>query len=364
MNIDLEPAGGLLSATLVASEIEGQGGAAAGKHAHANCANCQTPLTGSFCHACGQRDHVHRSLLHLGEEFLHGLLHFDAKAWRTLPLLVARPGKLTREYIEGKRTRYVSPLALFLFMVFLMFFVVSSVSHTGGEEEAGSIASATSGVDKALAKARAKLARANAEVAAAQARGESTGKAQARADAAQADVKEEEEALSQVAAGLDKVASAGKPLSENNDDVDTGWPKLDKAIKHAIKNPEFTLYKLKNAASKFSFLLVPISLPFLWLLFFWKRGVTMYDHAVFVLYSLSFMSLLVTVLAVLKMAGLKPLVVWLVFLAPPLHMFLQLRGTYMLGVMSTLWRTAALLIISATVFTLYLLLILMLSMAG
>ncbi|MDB5932772.1 MAG: hypothetical protein JWQ01_116, partial [Massilia sp.] len=135
-------------------------------------------------------------------------------------------------------------------------------------------------------------------------------------------------------------------------------------IKHAIKNPEFTLYKLKNAASKFSFLLVPISLPFLWLLFFWKRGVTMYDHAVFALYSLSFMSLLVTVLALLKMTGFKPLAVWLVFLAPPLHMFLQLRGTYMLGLVSTLWRTTALLFVSATVFTLYLLLILMLSMAG
>lgn len=363
MNIDLESAGGLLSATLVAHEIEGQG-AAAGHHSHASCANCDTALTGRFCHACGQRDHVHRSLLHLGEEFLHGLLHFDAKAWRTLPLLVARPGKLTREYIDGKRTRYVSPLALFLFMVFLMFFVVSSVSHTGGDEEPGSMAAATSGVDKALAKARGKLARANAEVAAAQVRGEPAGKAQARAEAAQADVKDEEEALSQVAAGLGKVAAASTPRSEDNDNVDTGWPKLDKAIKHAIKNPEFTLYKLKNAASKFSFLLVPISLPFLWLMFFWKRGVTMYDHAVFALYSLSFMSLLVTVLALLKMAGLKPLVVWLVFLAPPVHMFVQLRGTYMLGRASTLWRTAVLLCVAGTVLTLYLLLILMLSMAG
>ncbi|MDB5936570.1 MAG: hypothetical protein JWQ01_3914, partial [Massilia sp.] len=252
MNLDLEPAGGLLSATLVAGEIEREGGAAAGKHAHANCANCQTALTGSFCHACGQRDHVHRSLLHLGEEFLHGLLHFDTKAWRTLPLLVARPGKLTREYIEGKRTRYVSPLALFLFMVFLMFFVVSSVSRTGVEEIPGSVAAVTDGAKKELAEVRAEVAKANAGA----------------------------------AASVDKAVVADTPRSEDNDDVDTGYPKLDAAIKHAIKNPEFTLYKLKNAASKFSFLLVPISLPFLWLMFFWKRGVTMYDHAVFALYSL------------------------------------------------------------------------------
>ena len=69
------------------------------------------------------------SLLHFGEEVLHNILHFDAKAWRTVLLLVARPGLLTRRYIDGQRTRYVSPLALFLFTMFLMYFVFSL---TGG----------------------------------------------------------------------------------------------------------------------------------------------------------------------------------------------------------------------------------------
>src|SRR5439155_7755576 len=59
-----------------------------------------------------QAAHLHRSLWHLGEELLHGLLHFDAKGWRTLPLLIGRPGLLTRRYIDGQRARYVSPLAL------------------------------------------------------------------------------------------------------------------------------------------------------------------------------------------------------------------------------------------------------------
>lgn len=162
-------------------------------------------------------------------------------------------------------------------------------------------------------------------------------------------------------AALKQAAAAGKDAMDNAN-VNTGWPKLDAAILYAIKNPQFTLYKLKNAASKFSFLLVPISLPFLWLMFFWKRGVTMYDHAVFTLYSLSFMALLVVVLALLKTAGLTSLVTWLVFLAPPLHMFAQLRGTYALGFGSTLWRTVVLLCVSFTVFVSYLLLILMLSM--
>lgn len=55
------------------------------------------------------------------------MLHFEGKTWTTLPRLAWRPGELKRDYIEGKRASFVSPLALFLFSVFLMFAVVSSI---------------------------------------------------------------------------------------------------------------------------------------------------------------------------------------------------------------------------------------------
>lgn len=365
MNLEFEPAGALVTATLAASEIEGASAHRdASIHAPATCANCATPLTGSFCHACGQRAHVHRSLLHLGEEVLHGLLHFDAKGWRTLPMLVAKPGKLTRDYIDGKRTRFVSPLALFLFMMFLMFFAVSSINVTRSLGAPGEVAAATAGLEKDIAKAKIKLATAEAKLAAARANGESASAAQADAEGARSEVNQDEVALRALAAAVadkDSVNADGTPVHSLS--VTTGNPRLDGAIKQAIKNPEFTLYKIKNAASKFSFLLVPLSLPFLWLMFFWKRGVTMYDHAVFALYSLSFMALLVATLTLLEKAGLATVVVWLACGVPPLHMFIQLRGAYSLGIASTLWRTLALLFISLTVLVLYLLLILYLSVS-
>jgi hypothetical protein len=363
MNLEFEPAGAMVTATLVASEIEGASAdSRAPTHGPVNCANCGTALTGSFCHACGQRAHVHRSLLHLGEEVLHGLLHFDAKAWRTLPMLVAKPGRLTREYIDGKRTRFVSPLALFLFMMFLMFFAVSSVKVTPASTMPGQVAAATAGLEKDIAKAKIKLAKAEAKLSAVRANGESASAAQAEAEGARSEVHQNEVALKTLTAAVadkDSVNADGTPRYSAS--VTTGNSRLDGAIKQAIKNPEFTLYKIKNAASKFSFLLVPLSLPFLWLMFFWKRGVTMYDHAVFALYSLSFMALLVTALTLLEKAGLNTLVAWLACGVPPLHMFLQLRGAYSLGVASTLWRTLALLFISLTVLVLYLLLVLYLS---
>src|SRR5689334_630767 len=127
MTADIESAGALATATLAAAALEGDAGKSAtpGAHAHSKCANCNATLVGDYCHACGQVGHVHRSLLHIGEELLHGILHFDTRSWRTLPLLVGRPGLLTRRYINGQRSRYVSPLALFLFSVFLMFFAYS-----------------------------------------------------------------------------------------------------------------------------------------------------------------------------------------------------------------------------------------------
>ncbi len=134
---------------------------------------------------------------------------------------------------------------------------------------------------------------------------------------------------------------------------DSKYPALYAAIKHIVENPELMLYKLKNTIYKFSFMLIPISLPFLWLMFFLRRDVTMYDHAVFVLYSLSFMSLLFVVLAVLMRFDLKGPAVGLALLAPPIHMFVQLRSAYSLGTLSALWRTAMLLFVSMIVLILF-----------
>src|SRR3954467_15812654 len=96
------------------------------------CLNCGTALIGPHCHQCGQAGHVHRTLGAFWHDLAHGVLHFDGKIWRTLPLLAWRPGELTRRYVAGERARFVSPMALFLFSVFLMFAVFSSIGGPFG----------------------------------------------------------------------------------------------------------------------------------------------------------------------------------------------------------------------------------------
>ncbi len=93
-------------------------------HTHESaCLNCGTALVGPHCHACGQQAHLHRTAGAFLHDLLHGALHFEGRTGATLPMLVRRPGQLTRRYIEGERTRFVSPMGLFLFTVFIMFAV-------------------------------------------------------------------------------------------------------------------------------------------------------------------------------------------------------------------------------------------------
>jgi hypothetical protein len=125
-------------------------------------------------------------------------------------------------------------------------------------------------------------------------------------------------------------------------------------------------YKLQANSYKFSWLLIPLSIPFVWLIFAWRRRFGAYDHAVFVTYSLCFMSLLfVTVAALGQIPGVSG--GWLFLAAvliPPAHIYKQLRGAYGLSRISAAWRTMVLLVFITIVLLLFLNLLLVLGALG
>jgi hypothetical protein len=94
----------------------------------------------------------------------------------------------------------------------------------------------------------------------------------------------------------------------------------------------------QSNAYKFSWLLIPISVPFVWLLFPLRRRYKLYDHTVFVTYSLSFMLLLVGVMSLLAVWGSVDWLVALLFFYAPFHMYRQLRDAYDLSRFSAWWR--------------------------
>jgi hypothetical protein len=125
------------------------------------------------------------------------------------------------------------------------------------------------------------------------------------------------------------------------------------------------LYKLQANSYKFSWLLIPLSIPFVWILFAWKRGLHGYDHAIFVTYSIAFMSLLFIAVTIAMGVGVPwSILGWVVTLAPPFHLYRQLRGTYGLRRRSALWRTAMLSFFITIILTLFLMLVLGLGLVG
>jgi hypothetical protein len=89
------------------------------------CRNCGTQAPLKFCPECGQETTLHPPTL---REFLHEFVgHYvalEGALWRTLRLLVTRPGRLTREYLDGRRRQYVLPLRLYLTASFVFFLVL------------------------------------------------------------------------------------------------------------------------------------------------------------------------------------------------------------------------------------------------
>jgi len=92
------------------------------------CLNCGTALTGPFCSECGQRDVApYPSLRELVVDAFWELSGWDGRFATTVRALVARPGKLTHEFLEGRRARYISPLRLYL-MCSLVYFLAAAAA--------------------------------------------------------------------------------------------------------------------------------------------------------------------------------------------------------------------------------------------
>jgi hypothetical protein len=375
----LESAGEAVTGGLAARAVEPAAGEGEGEgDGDGACLNCGTALLGPHCHRCGQAGHVHRTLTAFWHDLAHSVLHFDGKLWRTLPLLAWRPGELTRRYVEGQRASFVSPMALFLFSVFLMFAVFSTI---GGPIGNGSSVKKEQTPAEERADARREFAaeraetvqelnRLRAERATLAAAKRPTDSVDVRIRQAEAELALKEKLFNQALALIDReekreaeeaeadkeavagpVKKAAEAAESDGFTVVAGADSLNEwfrqSYRRAKENPKLLAYKLQTNAYKFSWALIPISVPFLWLLFLHRRRYRRYkayDHTVFVTYSIAFMSLGVITLSFLGLLGLPDVfaVLAMTFI-PPIHMYRQLRGAYALSGWSALWRTFVLL---------------------
>ena len=100
------------------------------------CLNCGAALPGQFCPDCGQRAQPLRTPLHrfLGQ-MITEFFGIDGRVWRTLGALLFKPGKLTAEFVAGRRRRYLSPLRVYISATLLFFLLLAILDPVGRVRE-------------------------------------------------------------------------------------------------------------------------------------------------------------------------------------------------------------------------------------
>ncbi|RMF58066.1 MAG: DUF3667 domain-containing protein [Calditrichaeota bacterium] len=82
------------------------------------CLNCDAILEGMYCKNCGQKAKTERlSFRRIFADFIDAFFSMESVALRTVSALCLRPGRVAREYVEGKRIAYLSPFRYFLLAV-------------------------------------------------------------------------------------------------------------------------------------------------------------------------------------------------------------------------------------------------------
>jgi Protein of unknown function (DUF3667) len=398
MNEGISAVADIISGAMLADAVEPDTGGV-GPAVDRLCLNCCSTLMGAHCHNCGQKARVHRTLKSFGHDFVHSVLHFDGKIWRTLPLLAWKPGELTRRYIHGERAKFVSPLALFLFSVFLAFamfnFLAPAKMDIGTDtpttaaeaqkqldtdrksilddiaeleadkKEAVAESQPVAWIDTELARHQEALKRLDSKTApevrkqaiaerkfAIERRENETEVRRLEAELAKAKAAGQsttkiEEDLEGARLTIKLMTAAGDLVTKGKSDVKInimGIESLNEAAKHAVENPQLLFYKVQSNAYKYSWALIPISMPFLWLLFFWRRQFKLFDHAVFITYSLCFMMTFASIGAIIISISSEGSFVFVttilaLLIVPPIHIYRQLHRAYETTCFGAIWRT-------------------------
>jgi hypothetical protein len=105
------------------------------------CLNCGARLHGQFCSDCGQRAvPPHPTVRQLVGDAVSEFSGWDGKFAETIRTLLRSPGELTRQWLDGRRAHYISPLRLYL-TASLLFFVVQAAAPELGNRETVQVAS-------------------------------------------------------------------------------------------------------------------------------------------------------------------------------------------------------------------------------
>lgn len=308
------------------------------------CANCGEVVEERYCTVCGQlASDFHRPVWNLIAAGLSDIFALDGRLWRTLPALLFRPGRVTRNYLDGQRARYVPPFRLFLLSSILFFLALFTLGEELGwydswnvdlrgvgnlnvtideDTEVGlvdqealdelqAVLDDDASTEEQKAEAALKLENlGNAIVIDDLLNADGTFDRAAVKEAVESRIPEEfpEERLDQTMREIDRLAT----IYENQNDVIDG---------------------IKTWTPRVSFLFLPIFSALVALVYAWRRKFYFYDHLITGLHFQTFLYLMGTAFIVLGVL-VPPLIglLWTAaLLLPIVYLYRMLRVTYSRG---------------------------------
>lgn len=356
-----------MSGELETAALASGGGWLRWKREHADippgtpCANCETPLIGTYCHVCGQvAEDFHRSSWKLLIEAVESLLHLDGRLVRTMPNLIRRPGRLTRDYLDGKRAWQVQPFRMFLVILLVVIFAGHWATTTNahraearGEETHNTVNLTGPGdrADDAAARAQARaeiVADPDMPPAAKEAALAAIDQDWVKFSRSVGDRAAEKAAAATEKAGDDQIRVTSAVANDKQISSMQQWAQTRY---DAVKDdPERFALLLEIWGHRIAILALPISALMLTVLFAFNRRFYVFDHLVFSMHSLSFQMLLLTLIFILSVliGGWA----WWLLLASPVHLFLHMKGAYQRSTFGTLVRMFVLFNLTTVTFSL------------
>ncbi len=323
----------------------------------APCRNCGGVVEERFCTVCGQLGaDFHRPIWDLVSSSIGDMFGLDGRLWRSLPMLVLRPGRMTRDYIEGRRARFVPPFRLFLLTSVIFFLTVFTVLEnqpwlkelrfTPGDQPNGTFVLGGDVQFRIDASRSAQTLREEL------ARQDLTAEERADIEAALKAVEEGGEALSTFMSpdgSIDREALR-RSITESNPDLTpaqlaTAQATADR-MANFYENQDRFGARMKEWAPRFTLLFLPVFSLLLALSYAWHRKRFIYDHLITGLHFQTFVYVLSTVLILLSTAvpAAAPAAGGGAFLIVFVYLIRMLRVTYDTGYIMAFLRTCFLLI--------------------
>ena len=94
------------------------------------CLNCGHDVEHLYCSKCGQKNvEIKESFWHLAFHYITDYFHFDSKLLHSIKPLLFKPGFLPKEYMEGRRAKYINPIGSLIFLSGFFFILFLGVGH-------------------------------------------------------------------------------------------------------------------------------------------------------------------------------------------------------------------------------------------